>query len=102
VCVKKKIIKKRISIFKENNEGTYTILCDCFIGLRSQIDKVDHLYFIISHDVLMADMDSGVEESLRTLEKTRVGKMFIDFAELSMMATGAVDSLIEGVKSFGR
>lgn len=28
--------------------------------------------------------------------------MFIDFAELSMMATGAMESLIEGVKAFGR
>ena len=50
----------------------------------------------------MAELDSGIEESWRTLEKTRVGKLFIDFAELSMMATGAVDTLIEGLKAFGR
>ena len=56
----------------------------------------------ISHDVLMAEFDSGLDEKWKSLEKTRVGKMFIDFAELSMMATGAVDSLIEGVKAFGR
>lgn len=46
--------------------------------------------------------DTGVEESLKSLSKTRVGKMFIDFAELSMMATGAMESLIEGIKAFGR
>ena len=57
---------------------------------------------MISHDVLMADIDSGIEERIKSLEKSRVGKMFIDFAELAMMATGAVDSLIEGVKAFGR
>jgi hypothetical protein len=50
----------------------------------------------------MAEFDSGLDEKWKSLEKTRVGKMFIDFAELSMMATGAVDSLIEGVKAFGR
>jgi len=47
-------------------------------------------------------LDVTVEDTWKSLEKTRIGKMFIDFAELSMMATGAMDSLIEGVKAFGR
>lgn len=50
----------------------------------------------------MAENEFGVDQSWKGLEKTRVGKLFIDFAELAMMATGAVDSLVEGIKAFGR
>lgn len=50
----------------------------------------------------MAEMDPMLEEKVLSLQKSRVGKMFLDFAELSVMATGAMESLIEGVKAFGR
>jgi hypothetical protein len=36
------------------------------------------------------------------MQKSRLGRLFMEFAELSMMATGAVDNLIEGIKAFGR
>jgi hypothetical protein len=50
----------------------------------------------------MAETNSGVEETIKNLEKTKIGKMWIEFAELSMMTSGAMESLIEGVKAFGR
>jgi hypothetical protein len=50
----------------------------------------------------MSDSSSDLEETLKSLEKTKIGKMWIEFAELSMMASGAIESLIEGVKAFGR
>lgn len=50
----------------------------------------------------MAESEFGGDSNFKNLEKTRIGKLFIDFAELTMMATGAVDSLIEGIKAFGR
>lgn len=45
---------------------------------------------------------SNMDETVNQLQKTRLGKLFIDFAEVELRTFGAMDSLIEGVKAFGR
>ena len=40
-------------------------------------------------------------KQIADLQKTKLGKLFFEFAELSMMTTGAVESLVDGIKSFG-
>lgn len=43
-----------------------------------------------------------MQNSLEELQATKIGHLVLDFAELTMRVTGAVDSLVEGVKAFGR
>lgn len=42
------------------------------------------------------------QNDIQELSQSKVGHMFLDFAEVTMRVTGAVDSLVDGVKAFGR
>jgi len=49
-----------------------------------------------------AGAETHVGRAIQELQQTRLGKLFFEFAELSMMTTGAIESLLEGIRAFGR
>ncbi|KAM3137248.1 hypothetical protein pb186bvf_010618 [Paramecium bursaria] len=55
---------------------------------------------VIDTDYLNAG--SKTQNDINELSQTKMGHMVIDLAEVTLKVTGAVDSLVEGVKAFGR
>ncbi|CAD8089210.1 unnamed protein product [Paramecium primaurelia] len=47
-------------------------------------------------------VNPGVQQQIDELTQSKIGHLVIDLAEVTMRVTGAVDSLTEGVKAFGR
>ncbi|CAK82783.1 unnamed protein product (macronuclear) [Paramecium tetraurelia] len=52
--------------------------------------------------VMDSYVNPGLQSSIDELTQSKIGHMVIDLAEVTMRVTGAVDSLVEGVKAFGR
>ncbi|CAK92036.1 unnamed protein product (macronuclear) [Paramecium tetraurelia] len=47
-------------------------------------------------------VNTGVQQQIEELTQSKIGHFVVDLAEVSMRVTGAIDSLRDGVKAFGR